>query len=344
LTYKESKRIRIWSIPVLAAAVVYVLFYLQTPYLVFQPGSAESVKPMIKVAAGDEAEAGTFMLTTVRMLYASPFTLLKASLSPYSEFVRKRDYFGGQSRQEYNSRQQFNMMSSQSNAVEAAYRLADIPYEIRTESLIVLQVVPESPAAERLRPGDQIKRVDGLDIARAGNLAEVIQNKQVGETVSLEFVRGGDRKSAEIPIARLQSEQGQPYNGIGVVFANLMEVQSIDPKWNVDISAGDIGGPSAGLMFSLELYNRLTPGDLSKGYRIAGTGTITPEGKVGRIGGIRHKVVAAEREKADIFFAPKDNYADAAERAEQLGTDMKIVAVETLEEAIQYLDGLPPKQ
>jgi PDZ domain-containing protein len=106
-------------------------------------------------------------------------------------------------------------------------------------------------------------------------------------------------------------------------------------------------------MFSLEIYNQLVPGDLTKGYRIAGTGTIDEDGKVGPIGGIRHKVVAADREKADFFFAPKDwtppsgspviNAGDAQDEARKIGSSMKVVPVASFEEAVAYLNALPAK-
>jgi PDZ domain-containing protein len=106
-------------------------------------------------------------------------------------------------------------------------------------------------------------------------------------------------------------------------------------------------------MFSLEMYAQLTGTDVTKGYRIAGTGTITPQGEVGVIGGIQHKIVAADREHADIFFAPKDwkgpkgtsipNYTDAANEAKKIGSKMKVVPVATMDDALQYLAGLTPK-
>ena len=106
-------------------------------------------------------------------------------------------------------------------------------------------------------------------------------------------------------------------------------------------------------MFSLEIYNQLVAEDITKGYRIAGTGTIESDGTVGPIGGIQHKIIAADREKADYFFAPKDvtykdgtkveNYSAAVERANQIKTKMKIVEIGTMEDALKFLAALPPK-
>ncbi|MNJ72775.1 Lon protease [compost metagenome] len=96
-------------------------------------------------------------------------------------------------------------------------------------------------------------------------------------------------------------------------------------------------------MFTLEIYNQLTPGDLSKGYRIAGTGTIAEDGTIGSIGGVQFKIVASDREQAEIFFVPEANYKDAKAKADEIGTSMKLVPVKHVEEALHYLQELPAK-
>ena len=99
------------------------------------------------------------------------------------------------------------------------------------------------------------------------------------------------------------------------------------------ISAGEIGGPSAGLVFALGAIDLLTDGDLTGGARIAATGTIDPDGKVGAIGGIKQKVVATDGEGAELFLVPKANEGDAKAKANRMGSKMKIVGVQTLREA-----------
>ncbi len=120
----------------------------------------------------------------------------------------------------------------------------------------------------------------------------------------------------------------------------------------------DIGGPSAGLMFTLEILNQLLDENLTKGYAIAGTGEMLIDGSVGRIGGIDYKVIAADRDGIEIFFAPDDeitaqmkakypelesNYTTAVKTAKDIGTKMKIVPVKTVDDAIAYLKQLQPK-
>src|SRR5699024_2694229 len=119
---------------------------------------------------------------------------------------------------------------------------------------------------------------------------------------------------------------------------------NVTPK--VNFSSGNIGGPSAGLMFALEIYDQLTEEDLTGGLNIAGTGEIDYEGNVHRIGGVDKKVIAAHRKGCDIFFAANENgkkdsnYAVAKQSAEEIDIDMKIIPVDTFEEALTYLKEL----
>ncbi|MDN6265113.1 MAG: peptidase, partial [Tetragenococcus halophilus] len=153
-------------------------------------------------------------------------------------------------------------------------------------------------------------------------------------------------KKASGKLVELPSNQKA---GIGITLVDHTDITSKD---DIDFDVDDIGGPSAGLMFTLEIYEQLTEEDLRKGKDIAGTGTINEKGEVGRISGIDKKVVSADKAGAQIFFAPNDtiskkalnknsdlksNYQEAKETADSLDTDMKIVPVKTLQDAIDYL-------
>ena len=144
--------------------------------------------------------------------------------------------------------------------------------------------------------------------------------------------------------------------GIGITYSESKSIKT-DPK--VTVKTEDIGGPSAGLMFTLELLNQLIDEDITKGYQIAGTGEMLEDGTVGRIGGIEKKVVSADKEGIDIFFAPDDtiteamleynpsitsNYEVAVQTAAAIDSDMKIVPVKTIDDALNYLNNLQPKK
>lgn len=363
MSRETLNRRKIGIMPVLLAVLVvlYVLFYLPTPYVVYKPGTAEEIKPMIQVEQGDPVEKGTFMLTTVRMNYANTVQYITALLNPYQDTYKKSDLLReGETKQEYSERQAYVMQTSQSNAIQAAYTEAGIDYKMVTKSVIVLETTEGLPAEKVLLPGDVLLSIDGNKISNVNTLLKVIKGKKVGDSITLTYLRGKEEKTAAIQTVTSPVKPGEKQEAahpvIGVVPAELQTVQTKDGKHEVKIKAGEIGGPSAGFIFSMAILNQLTEGDLTKGYRIAGTGTITPQGTIGVIGGIKHKIIAADKEEADIFFAPKDyipksgekgqpvlNTTEAQERAKKIRTDMLVISVGTIDEAIAYLAKLPPK-
>lgn len=296
------------------------------------------------------------MLTTVSMSYpyANVYKMLRALTSPHMEMAKRVDVFGDETTDEYSQRQSYVMKTSQSNAIQAVYELLGIPYEMRTESISVLSAMEKMPAAKVLQPGDQLLQVDGVPITDLDSMLNYIATKEIGEEIEIHFRRGDKELETVIPLVELDSAPDEPASakprpGIGIYLAVVQSIAAADENKQVNLKVENIGGPSAGLMFALEIYNLLTEEDITKGYRIAGTGQINPAGEVGVIGGIQYKIVAAEREEADLFFAPKDrhpilNYTLAAEKAKEIKTDMKIVPVGTLQEALDYLKQLPPKQ
>lgn len=351
-------------------AVLYAFYFIPVPYYIYKPGTAEELKPMVQVADADTEERGTFMLTTVTMARSSVLSYLTARLNPYAELRKKKDVLRGSSEEEYSTRQEYVMIDSQSNAIQAAYNKADIPYKIESQGVLVMATVGY-PADGILHPGDRILKVGERTIMKHADIVEELKPHKEGDAVDITVQRGKEEKTVSVTLKDLnaldQARAGQSNEpgsgaaaesrvGLGISTAELLRIVPENGDHEVKIDAGEIGGPSAGLLFSLEIYNQLTPGDLSKGYRIAGTGTIDADGNVCSIGGIRQKIVAADREKADIFFAPVDrkkgecgltadvpNASDAADQARKIGTKMKVVPIATMEQAVRYLEQLPEK-
>lgn len=334
--------------------IALLLFVVPLPYFIYKPGSADDIKPMVTVQRPASEDKGTFMLTTVYAENARIATYLLALIDPYKELgLKKAAFQQGESQTEYNNRQVYVMRSSQSNAIQAAYRHAGIPYRISGDGVMVLRFVEGLSAEKKLRSGDIITHVNGEAAESTSHLNQLLKGKKAGDIVKVTFKRGEETLNTEIELARLSGGQGEEER-VGLGILNPADVQSVkpdNPEYEVQVHAGEIGGPSAGLMFTLEILNQLIPEDLTKGYRIAGTGTIDPEGKVGAIGGIQHKIIAAHKKKADFFFAPADyteggyrfdNYSVAAARAKEIGTSMKVIPVRTVDDALDYLAGLPP--
>ncbi|WP_409341017.1 SepM family pheromone-processing serine protease [Paenibacillus sp. MBLB4367] len=337
--------------------VFYALFMIPVPFYIYQPGSAEDVGPMVSVKQEDPPEKGQFLLTTVGAFEANVISLLFAQFNGNMEIRKKTEVLQkGESMHDYSQRQEIVMLTSQSDAIQAAYKKAGVPYRIQSDGVVIMRTIPGMPAASMLEAGDAIEAVDGKPVKKLTDLSEYLQTKKEGDTVKLTYKRGDVSASAELPLAVLSNDGGKKRVGIGVETGELRSIKAEQEGQQVTVHTSDIGGPSAGLMFSLEIMDRLSAEDLTKGYRIAGTGTIEPEkGKVGVIGGIRHKVVAADREGAEIFFAPKDyqypnggpvipNASDASDQAKKIKSKMKVVSVDTIDDALDYLAKLPVKQ
>ncbi|AJS61533.1 peptidase S16 [Paenibacillus sp. IHBB 10380] len=327
---------------VMVVMLVYVVVFMPTPYIIYQPGSAEEVKPMISVQDGDMAERGTFMMTTVSARYANIALLAASSFNPNAEIDKKQSRLGEKSEDEYAAEQVFYMSNSQSSAMEAAYKEAKIDYQILPEYLFVFSVPKEADNRKYFNPGDRIVEVEGRPASDNVALTSLLTSKKVGDVVSVKLKRGGEYLVENVPLVAIK-DGSKTRPGLGITIATMQKVTTDDPGKQVEFVNTQVGGPSAGLMFTMEIYNQLTEGDLTKGYRVAGTGTIVEGGTVGPIGGVKHKIVAANRKNAEIFFVPKDNYQEAKAKADKIGTTMKLIAVSTLEDALLYMNNLEAK-
>ncbi|KEO81935.1 SepM family pheromone-processing serine protease [Tumebacillus flagellatus] len=340
----------------LVTVVIAASFLIPTPYYLYQPGTAEVLAPKVSVQGGDKDEKGDLMLTTVLSMQASNiYYLAYGYIWPNTEIKKEEDVRGNLSDNEYDRLLKHMMDSSQQYAVISGFKAAGLAVDTTYDGVFVRSIVENSKAAGVLQVGDVITEVDGKPVAKSDDLIQYINStKKVGDEVDVKFTRTNkdkqEQKEAKIPLMDLtdpNDPKAQHRVGFGVYPENEMKIK---PPREVQIHAEDIGGPSAGLMFSLEIYSQLTAGDLTKGYHIAGTGTIDIDGNVGQIGGIQHKIVAADKAGAEIFFAPADvlptddNTKVAKQEAEKIGSKMKIVSVKTMQEAIDYLHSLPDKK
>lgn len=345
------KRIGTLAIGFIILAVLLV-YPLDT--YISKPGGAYDLAPLVEVDGGDQDDAGTFSLMTISLGKATPASYVLAKFFDYRKLlpaknVRRSD----ESEQEYNVRQKRLMSDSQVNAVTVAYEKAGYPYEFVFDGIFIMNVLEEGAADGVLEAGDKIIAVDGISLTESGQFFTMIEPKELGEEVEMSVERDG--KSVEVALTMQEIPGGDGKIGLGIRFEEdwLLEMEP-----EVVFHTSNIGGPSAGLMFTLEIMDQLLEEDLTKGYEIAGTGEMLEDGTVGRIGGADFKVVAASRAGIEIFFAPDDdlpeevraknphvrtNYEEAVETAEKIGTKMKIVPVKNIDDALDYLDKLPPK-
>jgi PDZ domain-containing protein len=221
------------------------------------------------------------------------------------------------------------MTASQSDSVRAAARQLGF----RIAEVRVQELGPDSPAEGRLRPGDVLTSVDGKDVRDAAELRSLISSRNPGEPVRIGYTRDGRRAEVEI----LTSSAGSSEDAQRAVIGVMTEEKPVDVPFDVTINLQDVGGPSAGLMFSLGILDKLDEPSLTGGRYIAGTGEIAADGTVGPIGGITQKLVAARRKGADVFLVPEGNCAEAATRPPD---GLTLLKVGSLTEALRGLEAV----
>jgi len=234
-------------------------------------------------------------------------------------------YPAGETAKEIEEQSATEMRDSQENATTAALRHLGIPVTTR---LLVQDVEKGSPSRGKLRTGDEILEVDGEQVAGGEQLRELITAREPGDRVMIVVERDGRRVPATIRTKA--AEDGRAIVGITTR-------DDADYPFTVEILLQDVGGPSAGLMFALGIVEKLTPGSLTDGAHVAGTGTIDDAGHVGTIGGITQKLIGARRAGATVFLVPPGNCAEALRNRPD---GLRLVKAQTLTSTVAALDRL----
>nr|WP_208608445.1 S16 family serine protease [Amycolatopsis pretoriensis] len=242
------------------------------------------------------------------------------ALAPREEYFRP-----GETNEQVKQENIQQLQDSQTNAQVAALRKLGYPIKV-----LAKQIVSGSPADHVLSPGDKLITVNGKKIVEAADVRNALAGTLPGQTVQITFQSDGQPERT-VPLT-LASRPDRKEGFIG-----LTAVDRADAPFTVNISLQDVGGPSAGLMFTLAIIDRLQPGDLAGGRHIAGTGEITETGEVDPIGGISFKVVGAREAGATDFLVPEHNCAEAKTNAPE---GLNLIKVSTLDDALAQLANL----
>lgn len=334
----------VWALAV-ALVVLLVITFLPTSYVIQRPGpvyntlgTAESAEgeqvPLISVEGAETFETdGALDLLTVQVIgnrerTPSWFELAVAWFDPSRAVLPIEAVFPeGTTTEDRNAESAQLMVDSQQEATAAA--LSELGYDVGAR-LSVHSVLEDSAADGVLQEGDVILSADGTAVADAETLRGIV-NDGGGDPVELAIERGGAPETVSITPKETEVD-GEKTLLLGV---NLMT--DYDFPIDVTIQLNNVGGPSAGMMFALGIIDTLTPGQLNGGENVAGTGTISGDGAVGPIGGIRQKLYGAKDAGADWFLAPAEN---CDEVVGHVPDGLRVFAVETLDDALDVLDAV----
>jgi Lon-like protease len=323
-------RRRIWlTVLIIAGALVALGGSITLPYYSIGPGPARDVEPLIRIDGHPTfGSAGHFVLTSVLFRQLTPFTAVTAWLDPDLAVVPRSTLFApGESSEQEQTRAISQMDQSKLDAASVVLkRVTDYPRE-HGHGVLVESTQPGCAAQGRLFPGDLIRSVDGTEIDSVRQASRAIGGAPSGSRLAFDLTVDGKPESVSLVRAPCGGSK-DPL--VGVRLMNSFPI-------GISIATGDIGGPSAGLMFALGLYDLLTPGDLTGGRTIAGTGEIGVGGKVYPIGGVGEKVIAAADAGARLFLVPEGNLAAARDAAQ--GRDLRLVPISTFDDALSWLQG-----
>lgn len=329
------------------------LFY-PLDYYIYKPGNTYNTADFVTVDRADRDDEGSFNLTTVAVMKGTPLSYVTASMQEFYEVRKVQEVrFAEEDEAEYQVRQIKMMDDSKFSAIAVAFEQAGLSYEIDYKGLYILNVYEDSAADGVIQPGDIIVEAEKEVVKSLDHFQQLIEPMEEGKEIGFVIDRNGELITETIQLKKIPGMDGKV--GIGISYN---EVKTIKTEPHVDMATEDIGGPSAGLMFTLEILNQLIDEDLTKGYDIAGTGEMLLDGTVARIGGIEKKIVSAHEEGKDYFLVPDDeiteamkernpkvqsNYEVALATAKKIGTTMEIVPVKSIEDALDFLKGLEPK-
>ena len=264
-------------------------------------------------------------------IYVYLWSLLNSSYDLYPREVILPD---GVTPQELSEISIQNMRTSENVAIAVA--LKNIGYEIESkgDGVAVVGLLEDSPVKDKLKKGDLINSINNTHIYSATEFISTLRTYSIGETVSIGLLREIDGIKEQIYIKTTLIEhveyEGEPMVGFLATTVN----ERFDFPFEIDIKTGNVGGPSAGLMMALNVYNNLIPEDITNSMIVAGTGTIEIDGSVGPVGGIKQKIIAAKRAGAELILVPVANF----EEARPFETDKTaIVAVDSFDEALSVI-------
>jgi PDZ domain-containing protein len=331
------RRRRIWPIALTVLAVAFVIgaVTVPLPYYAYRPGSVRDTEPLIAVADEETfPSTGTISYTTVSLRQSTLFGMLAGWLDDDIDVFPREKVLGDRNAEENRTLNLQMMDTSKQVATQVALERLGHPVDVSITGETVVNVLPDLPADGLLEPGDTITAVDGEQLDEPGDLTRLLADDSPGDqvTITVEPPSGSRPSDVELALGADPDDADRAIIGIEVTGRGI----DFDFPVDVTIDTGDVGGPSAGLAFTLAIIDDLTPGDLTGGADVAVTGTISADGTVGPVGGTGQKAAAVRAQGYDAFLVPTADY----EAAQQHAGDVDVIAVDTLDDALAALADL----
>ena len=318
---------------IISLILFFLICNIRLDYFITVGGGISDAADRIKVENKHKSK-GSFNISYVTQLDGNVLTYALSYIVPSWEREKAEDYkyTENESVQDVDNRSDLYLDSANSTATYWAYTLAGKDIKLVDTKAYVIAIY--SDKIKDLKIGDEVVDIDGVSFSNFKACREYISSKEVGEELTLNIIRKGKNKIVKV---KVYEEDGAKYIGVAVSFYKQYKVK---PEVEINFKKSE-SGSSGGLITTLEMYNQLTSKDLTKGKTIAGTGTIEEDGSIGEIGGIDHKIYGAVKAKADIFLCPGgDNYKEAKKYIKAKNYKIKLIKVDTIQDAINKLENL----
>lgn len=324
-----------FSIVWIAASIIFLYgaFRWELPYYEIAPGSAVDTSLLVDV---DQAHAnpskGKVFLTTVSLGKVTLYEAVHGWLDRATDVVPERVIAPpGVNERQFRQENLQAMDESKQKAIGVAFEALGVD-AIRGSGAEIEEIVKNTPAASALHVGDVLTAIDGAPVGVDSDAVRMLGSHKPGDRVRVSVVpkAGGPAVDVDITLATHPKRADRAFLGVSLTTKDV----KFSFPFDVGLRSEQIGGPSAGLAFTLEVLDILTPGELTGGRKIAATGTIELDGSVGEVGGVAQKTIAVRRAGATMFLVPRAEFEQAKKFA---GPDLQIRPVDTLRDALEVL-------
>lgn len=307
---------------------MFAFFYLPLPYYIMAPGGTINITDRVEMDNYNAPSSGSLNMLYVSEYEATPAYMLYAKLNSNWDIEKNTErQVSNENPEEIEKRNKIMRDNSLDIATMVAYNEAGKNINIKSRENVVIATTIDNG----LKVGDVIEKVEGEEATDVSDIKAIINNKNVGDYINFLVLR--DEKEVNIKCKIVLEDNVKV---IGVVIVTKYDYD-VDPEIDIKFKNSE-SGSSGGLMLTLTIYNAISSEDIIKGRNIAGTGTISLDGTVGEIDGVKYKIMGAANNNMDLVLVPSANYDEAIETKEKYNYDMEIVKVDTFEEAIEYLE------
>ena len=309
--------------------IIIFLFFYEFPFVIYTPGGIVNLEERIEVENSRDTE-GSLNMSYVSLVKGTLPMILLSYCLPNWDLVKSSEITApDESVDELLELEKLYMQSSIDNATILAYEKAGKELNITREVNNIVYISDD--ADTDLEIYDELLTADGIEVNDVAELREIVNSKNEGDSITFLVNRNGKEKECSAKI--YNTEDGLK---VGVSFLTTYEYET-NPEISVATKASE-SGSSGGLMLTLAIYNAITDEDITKGRTIVGTGTISLDGTVGAIDGVKYKILGAVKSDAEIFLCPMENYEEALSVKEEFDLDIEIHGVATFDEALEYLE------